>query len=59
MLCITQAVLQKWFKTIPLFGSSKGQEASIFYYDYFVNTEGSDQGPAGRSTAISPTTRAR
>ena len=33
-------VIQKWFKTIPPFGSSKGQEASIFVYDYFVNTWG-------------------
>ncbi len=34
------AIIQKWFKTIPPFGSSKGQEASIFVYDYFVNTWG-------------------
>jgi len=34
------AILQKWFKKIPPFGASAGQQASIFYYDYFVNTEG-------------------
>lgn len=33
-------IIQKWFKTIPPFGSSKGQQASIFVYDYFVNTWG-------------------
>jgi branched-chain amino acid transport system substrate-binding protein len=32
--------IEKWFKTIPPFGSSKGQAASIFVYDYFVNTWG-------------------
>jgi branched-chain amino acid transport system substrate-binding protein len=33
-------VIQKWFKKIPPFGSSVGQQASIFVYDYFVNTWG-------------------
>ena len=33
------AVVQKWFKTIPPFGSSKGQGASIFFYDYYTNTQ--------------------
>ncbi len=31
-------IIEKWFKKIPPFGSSKGQAASIFVYDYFVNT---------------------
>jgi len=33
-------VITSTFKTIPKFGSSVGQQASIFVYDYYSNTEG-------------------
>jgi len=34
------SVITSTFKKIPPFGSSVGQQASIFVYDYFANTEG-------------------